>query len=311
MPAITARAVKDLRTNTGAGMMACKKALVESNGNTEVAVDWLRKKGLAAAQKKSTRVAAEGVIAVQTAGNTGAMIEMNAETDFVSRNETFQMLARNVVASALEHKGDEVAMKAAPVGSAANLDKAVTQHIASIGENLTFSRATYLAVESGVVASYAHSALAEGLGRIGIMVGLQWQDAAGDAAALAEVGKRIAMHIAAAKPDYVHRDEIPAEVVARERTVLSEQAVESGKPANVIEKMVEGRMKRFFSEVVLLDQTFVIDNETLIADLVTREVSNVGAPFSITAFQHFILGENVEKVEQDFSAEVALMVNGQ
>ena len=309
MTAITASVVKDLRTKTGAGMMDCKKALTESGGDIEAAVDWLRKKGLAAAQKKSARVAAEGVIAVQTEGNAGAMVEMNAETDFVSRNETFQLLARDVVASALAHQGNEAAMRDAPLGSAASLDEAVTGHIASIGENLTFSRASYMSVEKGVVASYVHSALASGLGRIGILLGLEWTGEAGDSAALAELGKRIAMHIVAAKPDYVHRDEIPADVIAREKAVHSEQAAASGKPANVIEKMVEGKMRRYFSEVTLLEQTFVIDNETVISDLIASEASNVGGAFRITGFKRFVLGENVEKVAEDFGAEVASMVS--
>ena len=311
MTAITASVVKDLRTKTGAGMMDCKKALTESGGDVEAAVDWLRKKGLAAAQKKSARVAAEGVIAIQTADHAGAMIELNAETDFVSRNDTFQVLARDMVALALEHQGDEAAMRSAPLGSAATLDEAVTNHIASIGENLTFSRASYLSVNSGVVASYVHSSLATGLGRIGILIGLEWTGEAGDSAALADLGKRIAMHIVAAKPDYVHRDEIPADVIARERAVHADQAAASGKPENVIEKMVEGKMRRFFSEIALLEQTFVIDNETIIADLIASEAANVGGAFRITAFQRFVLGENVEKVEQDFGAEVASMVGGQ
>ena len=310
MPVITASAVKDLRTKTGAGMMDCKKALAESDGDIEGAVDWLRKKGLAAAQKKSSRVASEGVIAVETSNNAGAMVEMNAETDFVSRNETFQALSREVVSHALQHKGDVAVMQQEPVAGAANLEDAVTQHIASIGENLAFSRAAYLEVEQGVVASYIHSALAEGLGRIGILVGLEWINDAGDAHALRAFGKQVAMHIAAAKPDYVNREEIPAEVAERERAILSEQAVSSGKPAEVVAKMVEGRMKRYFSEVVLMDQTFIMDNETVFGELVKKEAANVGAAFKITAFCRFILGENVEKVEQDFSAEVASMVGG-
>lgn len=310
MTAITASVVKDLRTKSGAGMMDCKKALTESGGDIEAAVDWLRKKGLAAAQKKSARVAAEGVVAVQTSGNTGAMIELNAETDFVSRNETFQTLARDMVALGLNLEGDEAAMRAAPLGSAASLDEAVTQHIASIGENLTFSRASFLSVKSGVVASYVHSSLASGLGRIGILIGMEWVDAEGDSAALAELGKRIAMHIVAAKPDYVHRDEISAEVADRERAIHAEQASASGKPENVIEKMVDGKMRRFFSEIVLMEQTFVIDNETIIADLVTSESAKVGGAFRITAFKRFVLGDHVEKVEQDFGAEVASMVSG-
>ncbi len=310
MTAITASVVKDLRTKSGAGMMDCKKALTESGGDIEAAVDWLRKKGLAAAQKKSARVAAEGVVAVQTSGNTGAMIELNAETDFVSRNETFQALARDMVALGLSLEGNEAAMRTAPLGTAASLDEAVTQHIASIGENLTFSRASFLSVKSGVVASYVHSSLASGLGRIGILIGLEWVDAEGDSAALAELGKRIAMHIVAAKPDYVHRDEISAEVADRERAIHAEQAAASGKPANVIEKMVDGKMRRFFSEIVLMEQTFVIDNETVIADLVAAEAANVGGAFRITAFKRFVLGDHVEKVEQDFGAEVASMVSG-
>ena len=310
MTQISAGAVKDLRNKSGAGMMDCKKALAETGGDIEAAVDWLRKKGLAAAQKKSARVAAEGVVAIATRDNEGGMIELNAETDFVSRNEQFQALARDIALAAIPHKGDVEQMNAHKLSGGDTLTQSVTNSIAQIGENITFSRATYLSVDNGVIASYVHSALSEGMGRIGILLALRWTGAAGDSTKLAELGKRLAMHIAAAKPDYVHRDEIPQEVADRERAVLSEQALASGKPAEVVSKMVEGRMKRFFSEVCLLDQIFVIDNETLISDLVKKQATEVGGDFEITAFSRFILGENVEKQESDFSAEVASMVKG-
>ena len=308
MPAITAAAVKDLRARTGAGMMDCKKALSENDGDLEAAVDWLRQKGLAAAQKKSSRVAAEGVIAVLSAGSQGAMIELNAETDFVARNDSFQKLARALVQSALDNKADIDAMEKTPVAGASGLSQAVVDHIALIGENIAFNRATWLDAGSGVVATYIHSPYETGLGRMGVMLALEWQATPGDQGKLAELGKRIAMHIVAAKPEYVSESEIPAELLERERTILAAQAAESGKPEQVIAKMVEGRMKRFVAEIVLEQQTFVIDNETLIADLVKQEAANVGGAFRPKAFKFFTLGENVEKAEQDFGAEVASMV---
>lgn len=303
MAEITAKLVKDLRERTGAGMMDCKKALTESDGDIEAAVDWLRTKGLAAAAKKAGRVAAEGLVGVATAGTAGAAVELNAETDFVARNESFQQIVSSVAAIALDNKGDLAAVKAAPFpNSDRNVEDEITHQIATIGENMSLRRTQAIEVGSGVVASYVHNALAPGLGRIGVIVGLE---SAGDEGKLNDLGKQIAMHIAAAAPLALSRDDLDASYVEKERTVLVEQARESGKPDNIIEKMIEGRLRKYFEEVCLLDQVFVIDGETRISKVLESAAKDAGAPISIAGFVRFQLGEGIEKEEADFAAEVA------
>jgi len=303
MAKITASMVKELREKTGAGMMDCKQALTENDGDMEKAIDWLRAKGLSKAAKKSSRVAAEGLVGAATDGARGAVVEVNSETDFVARNETFQEMVKNIAAVALEAKGDLEALKAATYpGSDKTVEEFVKEMVGSIGENMTVRRTGYLEVDEGVVASYVHNQAAPGLGKIGVLVALK---SAGDKDKLMELGRKLAMHVAAAAPLALTADELPAEVVERERAILIEQAKESGKPDNIIEKMVEGRMKKFFKDSVLMSQIFVMDNETPIEKVVKNAESEVGAPIELTGFVRMQLGEGVEKKEEDFAAEVA------
>ncbi len=302
MAEISAALVKELREKTGAGMMDCKKALAENAADIEAAVDWLRKKGLAAAAKKAGRVAAEGLVAVAANGQTGALVEVNAETDFVARNEQFQSFAKSVAELALKNGDNVEALSAAKVASGKTLAEDLTALIATIGENMNFRRAKVLSVAKGVVASYMHSAAAPGLGKIGVLVALESE---GDAAKLAEVGKQIAMHVAAASPLFLGVDSVDGASLERERAVLTEQAAQSGKPPAVIEKMVEGRIRKYYEEVVLLEQVFVVDGETKISKVVENAAKTVGKPVKLTGFARFALGEGIEKEQKDFAAEVA------
>jgi len=303
MAEITAKLVKDLRERTGAGMMDCKKALTEADGEIEAAVDWLRTKGLAAAAKKAGRVAAEGLVGVATSGNKGAVVELNAETDFVARNDSFQNIVSTIAGIALSSDGDLARVKAAAFpGSDRNVEDEITYRIATIGENMTLRRSEGIAVGKGVVSHYVHNALAPGLGRIGVIVGLESE---GHEGKLNELGKQIAMHIAAATPLALSRDDLDPAYVEKERTVLVEQARESGKPDNIIEKMIEGRLRKYFEEVCLLDQVFVIDGETRISKVLEVTGKGAGAPVSIAGFVRFQLGEGVQKEEANFAAEVA------
>jgi elongation factor Ts len=301
MAEITAALVKELREKTGAGMMDCKKALTETGGDLEAAVDWLRKKGLAAAAKKSGRVAAEGLIGVTASGPKGAMVEVNAETDFVARNDSFQDLVRGTAAAALEQGGDVEKVKTAKIGGATVADK-LTNLVATIGENMSLRRSTALAVKNGVVASYVHSAVAPGLGKIGVLVAIE---STGDAGKLQALGKQIAMHVAAANPQSLSIDEVDPASLKRERDVLSEQAKASGRPANVIEKMVEGRLRKYYEETVLLEQLYVVDGESRVSAVVEKAAKEIGAPVTIAGFRRFALGEGIERKESDFAAEVA------
>jgi elongation factor Ts len=305
MAEITAALVKDLREKTGAGMMDCKKALAETNGDLDAAIDWLRKKGLSAASKKAGRVAAEGLVAVAVKDNSGAIVEVNSETDFVGRNPQFQALASGVAAVALS-AGDDVAMieAAAFPGSGRNVKDEVTHAIATIGENMTLRRAKKLTVDGGVVVSYVHSALADGLGKLGVLVALK---STGKREVLEQIGKQVAMHIAAANPQSLSTKDLDQSLVERERTVLTDQAAGSGKPADIIAKMVEGRIRKFYQEVVLLEQTFVIDGETPVGKAVEKAAKDAGAPIEIAGFVRFQLGEGIEKKTDDFAAEVAKM----
>jgi elongation factor Ts len=305
MAEITAALVKDLREKTGAGMMDCKKALGETNGDLDAAVDWLRKKGLSAAAKKAGRVAAEGLVAVAIKDNAGAIVEVNAETDFVARNPQFQALASGIATVALT-AGEDVAKLevAAFPGTGRNVKDEVTQAIATIGENMTLRRARVMKVEGGVVVAYVHSALAEGLGKLGVLVGLK---SAGKREVVEQIGKQVAMHIAATNPQSVSTKDLDQSLVERERTVLTEQAAGSGKPADIIAKMVEGRIRKFYQEVVLLEQTFVIDGETPVGKAIEKAGKDAGAPIELVGFVRFQLGEGVEKKADDFAAEVAKM----
>ncbi len=303
MAQISASMVKDLRERTGAGMMDCKKALNESGGDLDAAVDWLRKKGLAAAAKKAGRVAAEGLVAVATEGTKGAAIELNAETDFVARNETFQGLVETLAGLVLVEGDDVEALKGKPYpGTERTVAEELTHQVATIGENMNLRRAAVLEVGSGVVASYVHNVVRPGLGRIGVLVALESQ---ADAGKLADLGRSIAMHVAAASPRFLDRGAVDTSDLERERAILTEQARDSGKPENIIEKMVEGRMRKFYEEVCLLEQTYVMDNESKVQSVVDAAARDLGTPVALTGFVRFHLGEGIEKEEKDFAAEVA------
>lgn len=308
MAEITAALVKELREKSGAGMMDCKTALQESDGDMEAAVDWLRTKGLAAASKKAGRVAAEGLVACATAEGKGVVVEVNSETDFVARNEDFQKFVAAVADAALAVEGDLERLMAAELpGAGKPVSEALTDMVATIGENMTLRRAAGLSVGEGVVASYVHSAAAPGLGRIGVLVALE---SGGDKDKLMALGKQLAMHVAATNPQSATVDSLDPAAVERERAVLTEQAQESGRPADIIAKMVEGRLRKFYEEVVLAEQTFVIDNETKIAKVLENAASDVGAPVAVAGFVRFALGEGIEKEEKDFAAEVAEQLGG-
>ena len=299
---VTAALVKELREKSGAGMMDCKKALAETNGDMDAAIDWLRTKGLAAAAKKSGRVAAEGLVAVSVDGNRGAMIELNSETDFVSRNEEFQQFAAILAKLALD-ADDLDGLKAMDYPETGrNVADELTQKIATIGENMTLRRMNKVEVAEGAVVPYMHNSVAEGLGRIGVLVGMQ---SGASADTLTALGKQIAMHIAATSPASLSVDDLDADMVAREREVLIEQAKASGKPQEIAEKMVEGRMRKYYQEVVLLEQTFVIDGESRVGDVVAKAGKDAGADISMATYAQFNLGAGIEKEETDFAAEVA------
>ncbi len=307
MAEITAGLVKELREKSGAGMMDCKKALVECNGIFEEAVDWLRTKGLSAAAKKSGREAAEGLIAIAVEGNKAAIIELNAETDFVARNDKFQALARNIAKVALKtHQNIEQLKEAAYPEGSQTVAGAITDHIAIIGENMNLRRVGYLSVDHGVIASYMHNAISEGLGKIGVLLALE---STGDKLKLLELGKKIAMHIAAARPESLDTASVSAEALEREKQIFSEQARNSGKPESIIDKMVDGRVKKYYQEIVLLEQIFVMDNKTQITQVLVDAAKEIGAPVSIKGFLRYELGEGIERTKSDFAAEVASMTN--
>jgi elongation factor Ts len=306
MAEITASLVKELREKTGAGMMDCKRALGETQGDIEGAVDWLRKKGLAAAAKKAGRIAAEGLVGVATSGTAGAVVEVNSETDFVARNEAFQNFVRQVADLTLANGEIEAVKAAAFPGSTRNVAEELTHLVATIGENMNLRRVLRLQVAKGAVVSYVHNALAPGLGKIGVLVALE---SAGDAGKLAALGKQLAMHVAAANPQFLAIADVDAASLERERDVLREQAKASGKPDAIIDKMVEGRLRKYYEEVVLLEQIFVIDGETRIAKVVEAAAKEAGAPIKIVAFARFALGEGIEKEQADFAAEVAAQLD--
>ena len=305
MAEITAALVKELREKTGAGMMDCKKALAATDGDLEPAVDWLRKQGLAAASKKAGRVAAEGLVGVQTSGKKGALVEVNSETDFVARSDKFQEFVATVAKLALDKGGDVEALKGAAYPDGKTVGDKLTELVATIGENMQFRRVAHLSVPNGVVASYIHSAAAPGLGKIGILVALE---STGAEDKLQALGRQIAMHIAAANPQSVSVDTLDKAAIDRERNVLAEQARASGKPEDIIAKMVEGRLRKFYEEVVLLEQIYVIDGETKVSKVIAEASKTVGAPVKVAGFVRYALGEGIEKAQTDFAAEVAATV---
>jgi elongation factor Ts len=306
MAEITAALVKELREKTGAGMMDCKRALAETQGDLENAVDWLRKKGLSAAAKKAGRVAAEGLVGVATRGKRGAVVEVNAETDFVARNDSFQQFVRTVTELALDTGDDLEALKAAAYpGSGRSVADELTHMIATIGENMALRRARRLEVKDGIVLSYVHNALTPGLGKIGVLVALE---STGDGEKLSALGKQLAMHVAAAKPDYLDIAAVDPAALERERDVLREQSRASGKPEAIIEKMVEGRLRKFYEDVVLLEQVYVIDGERRVGKVVEAAAKDLGAAVRVAGFARFALGEGIAREQGDFAAEVAAAV---
>jgi elongation factor Ts len=302
MAEITAASVKELRERTGAGMMDCKKALGETNGDMEAAIDWLRTKGLAAAAKKAGRTAAEGLVGVAVEGTKGAVVEVNSETDFVAKNEQFQDFVREVSKLALGANGDVEALKTASYPGAGTVEEKLTDNIATIGENQSLRRAALLEVSEGAVISYVHNAAAPNMGKIGVLVALE---GSAPTETLNALGKQLAMHIAAANPLALNGDDLDADLMAREKAIAMEKAAESGKPANIVEKMVEGSMAKFRKENALLSQLFVMDNKTPVADVVAGAAKDSGGSIALKNFVRFQLGEGIEKKQDDFAAEVA------
>jgi elongation factor Ts len=302
MAEITAAAVKELRERTGAGMMDCKKALAETNGEMEAAVDWLRAKGLAAAAKKAGRTAAEGLVGVAVEGIRAAVVEVNSETDFVAKNDQFQAFVRNVAQLALQTGGNVENLLAANYPGGGTVEDVLTNNIATIGENQSVRRSAVLQVGQGAVVSYVHNAVAPGLGKIGVLVALE---SGAPTETLQALGKQLAMHIAAANPLALNADDLDPELIERERAIAQEKANESGKPANIVEKMVEGSMAKFRKEHSLLSQLFVMDNKTPVADVIAQTAKEAGTPVELLAFVRFQLGEGIEKKQEDFAAEVA------
>ena len=303
MAEITAALVKELREKTGAGMMDCKQALGQSSGDIEAAVDWLRKKGLAAAAKKAGRVAAEGLVGVTTRAGIGAVVEVNSETDFVARNELFQTFVRTVCQLALSGDGTLEGLQNAPYpGTGRTVASELTELVGRIGENLVLRRVAKLEVSPGIVASYVHNSLAPGLGKIGVLAALE--STAGEAA-LAGIGRQLAMHVAAANPQYLDAASVPASALDRERAVLREQAAQSGKSEAIIDKMVEGRLRKFYEDNVLLDQIYVIDGETRVSKVLEAAANEARAPIKVTGFVRFQLGEGIDRPTTDLAADVA------
>lgn len=308
MSEVTASLVKELRDKTGAGMMDCKNALVETNGNIEESIDWLRKKGISGAEKKSARVAADGVIAVSINTDAAALVEINSETDFVSRNPDFQKFAKNISEIALIHGQtiDEL-KKAKYLDSGKSVEEALTDLIGLIGENIVLRRSSILMnTNNNIFSSYIHGQVNEGLGKIGVILSLE-SNITSDK--IENLGKQIAMHIAASKPMAISSDDVDPEVIERERSILVEQAKDSGKPDNIIEKMVDGRISKFFSEITLLDQTWVIDGESKVSKIIKDLEKDLSCNILIKDFKYFVLGEGIEVDKKDFATEVAEQIN--
>ena len=302
MADITAAMVKDLREKSGAGMMDCKKALSETSGDMDAAMDWLRTKGLAAAQKKSSRTAAEGLVGVAVAGTVGAAVEVNSETDFVAKNEQFQNFVREVTQIALGGASDVEAIKAAAMPSGTTVADTLTNNIATIGENQSLRRVKRLEVSKGAVVPYVHNAAAPGIGKIGVLVALESE---APEETLQALGRQLAMHIAAAFPQALNEADLDPELIERERAIAAEKAAESGKPADIVAKMVEGSIAKFRKEHALVSQLFVIDGKTKISDVVAKAGKDAGATITLTDYVRFQLGEGIEREQSDFAAEVA------
>ncbi len=301
MTVISASLVKDLREKTGAGMMDCKKALVETSGDFEAAVDWLRTKGLAAAAKKSGRVASQGLVAAIVDGKTAAVVEVNSETDFVALNDKFQALVSEI--STLSLKATDIDdLRNQKTSSGKNVADTVIDAVATIGENIALRRCARLTVDNGVIVPYIHNVVAGNMGKIAVLVALE---STGDATKLSALGKQVAMHVAAAKPIALDASAVDPEIVERERAIFIEQTKDSGKPQEIIEKMVEGRIRKFYEEIVLLEQVFVMDGKTRIKEVIENAAKEIGAPIALKAFVRFELGEGIEQEETDFAAEVA------
>jgi len=306
MAQITAALVKELREKTSAGMMDCKKALNETNGDLEAAADWLRTKGIAKADKKASRVAAEGLVAVALDGTTGAVVEVNSETDFVARNDGFQAAVKEVAQLALAANSNEE-LAAAKTASGDDVTEHFKKLVGKIGENMSFRRMAKLSVTDGVVAGYIHNAVTDGMGKIGVLVALE---SAGDKAKLEDLAKKLAMHVAATNPLALSVDDLDTAVVQKERDMLKAEAIESGKPEAIVDKMVEGRMQKFFKESVLLTQIFVMDGERAIAKVIEDEAAALGTDVKMRGYVRMGLGEGIEKKEEDFAAEVAATLKG-
>jgi elongation factor Ts len=302
MANITAQMVKELRDSTGAGMMDCKNALAESNGDMEAAIDWLRKKGLSKAAKKSDRVAAEGLIGALVQGSKGVVVEVNSETDFVARNDLFQGLVKMIADVALGGGADVEAIKAAKVGDS-TVAEAIAGTIAKVGENMTLRRAASLAVERGAIGSYVHNRVSDGLGKIGVLVALE---SAGKADELAAIGRQLAMHVASANPQAVDAAGLDPAVVEREKNVLAEKFKAQGKPANVIDKIVESGLKTFYKESTLLEQPFIFDDKKSVAQALKEAEGKVGRAIKVSGFVRYSLGEGIERPDTDFGGEVAV-----
>ena len=305
MAAITAKLVKELRDKTSAGMMDCKKALSESNGDMEAAIDWLRTKGIAKADKKAGRVAAEGLVAVATQGTTGVLVEVNSETDFVSRNEGFQNAVAQIASTALSVDNTEALREAQINGK--SVTTFLTDLVAKIGENMSLRRMEKLSVSAGVVEGYIHNSAAPGMGRIGVLVALE---STGDTDKLNALAKKIAMHIAATSPLALTTDDLDQDLVAKERKALKDEAIESGKPEAIVDKMVEGRMVKFFKESVLMTQMFVMDPDHNVETIIANEAKALGADIKMTGYVRMEVGDGIEKKEENFAAEVAAAVAG-
>ncbi|MGU3576294.1 translation elongation factor Ts [Brucellaceae bacterium C25G] len=300
---VSASQVKQLRDLTGAGMMDCKAALAETNGDIDAAVDWLRAKGIAKADKKAGRTAAEGLVGVASDGNKAVVVEVNSETDFVARNDAFQEIVRNVAQVALSTDGSTEAVAVATYpGSEKNVTEVIKDAVGTIGENMSFRRSAGLSVSNGTVATYIHNGVSDGLGKLGVLIAIETD---GDKEAANAFGRQVAMHVAAINPLALTNEEVDPTAVEREKAIFIEQARESGKPDAIIEKMIEGRMRKFFEEVVLLSQSFVINPDLTVAAALKEAEKTIGAPAKITAFVRFALGEGIEKEETDFAAEVA------
>lgn len=308
MTEITAAMVKELREATSAGMLDCKKALVEANGNMDEAVDWLRKKGLASAAKKASRIAAEGLVSVYVEGNKGAVVEVNSETDFVAKNDIFQEYVADAAIVALKSDGEVCNMKTFNCPKCGKtFEERLTDMIAKIGENMSLRRATLLEVSEGVVVPYVHSACGQNIGKIAVLVALESK--AADKAKLNELGHHIAMHVAASSPLFLNVEAVSQEAVEHEKSIFAEQAKASGKPENIIEKMVEGRVRKYYEEVVLEEQAFIMDPDKKVKQVVADVAKELGAEIKLAGFVRFKLGEGLQKKEEDFAAEVASQLN--